>query len=153
MGIKSSPQSETCPVARALDIVGDRWSFLIIRDAFDGTQRFSEFQRNLRLSKSVLAIRLQSLVATGILEIIPDLDGSAYSRYTLTEKGRGLFLTIVSLRQWGEDYLFRPNEEHSVMLEQVSRKPVRKLQLRSHSGKALDARGVFVEKVRSEKAL
>ncbi|MCQ0015188.1 winged helix-turn-helix transcriptional regulator [Actinomadura madurae] len=112
-----------CPVARAVDVIGDRWSLLIVRDAFDGITRFSEFQRNLGLAKNILSSRLRELVAHGILEIIPATDGSAYHEYALTEKGRDLFVILVSLRQWGEDHLFEDAEQHSVMLDAETESP------------------------------
>lgn len=87
----------------------DRWSLLIVRDAFDGIRRFSEFQRNLGLAKNILSSRLRELVAHDILEILPGADGSAYHEYALTPKGRDLFVILVSLRQWGEEHLFRPH--------------------------------------------
>ena len=134
-------------MARSLDIIGDRWSMLIVRNAFDGMSRFSDFQRDLKLSKSILASRLHALVAHGILELEPGEDGSAYKTYRLTEKGRGLFHVIVGLRQWGESFLFAPPEEHSLLIERATRKPVRRLDLRSATGKSLTPDDVLVQKV------
>lgn len=139
--------SETCPVARSLEVIGDRWSLLIVRDAFDGIRRFSEYQRNLGLSKSVLASRLHELVKEGVLKVIPGENGSAYQAYELTEKGRGLFHIIVGLRQWGESFLFSRNEAHSVMIERSSGKPVGKLTLRTKAGRVLVPEDVAVNKV------
>ncbi|MFV8767670.1 winged helix-turn-helix transcriptional regulator, partial [Yersinia enterocolitica] len=95
-------EAEECPVARTLEILGDRWSLMIIRDAFDGIRRFGEFRNNLGLAKNILAGRLHDLVEHGILRVAPASDGSAYHEYVLTEKGHQLFPIIVSLRQWGE---------------------------------------------------
>jgi len=80
-----------CAVARPLDVIGDSWSLLIVRDAFDGLRRFGEFQKSLGLAKNILSARLRSLVDHGVLEAVPASDGSAYQEYVLTEKGRGLF--------------------------------------------------------------
>ena len=66
-----------CPVARALEILGDRWALMILRDAFDGLRRFSEFQKNLGLAKNILASRLKLLVESGLLMTQPASDGSA----------------------------------------------------------------------------
>ena len=90
-----------CPVARSLDVIGDWWSLLIIRDAFEGVRRFSEFQTGLSIAKGMLATRLRDLTDRGVLETAPASDGSAYKEYILTERGRGLFLAIVALRQMG----------------------------------------------------
>ena len=136
-----------CPVARAVDVIGDRWSLLIVRDAFDGIRRFSEFQRNLGLAKNILSSRLRELVAHGILEIQPGADGSAYHEYALTPKGRDLFVILVSLRQWGEDHLFDETEEHSVLLDTKSGQPLRKLQVTDHTGQVLDSDHAVVRKV------
>ena len=65
-----------CPTARAADIIGDRWSLLIVRDAFDGSSRFSQFQRNLRIAKNILTDRLKTLVEQGIFEVRPNEQGT-----------------------------------------------------------------------------
>ena len=93
--------TSTCPIARTLDVIGDWWSLLIVRDAFLGKRRFGEFQKSLGLAKNILCIRLQKLVSHEILETGPASDGSAYQEYRLTEKGRSLYLVLVALRQWG----------------------------------------------------
>lgn len=89
-----------CPVARSLDAVGDRWSMLVVRDAFAGKRRFGEFVESLGIAKNILTDRLKKLVAAGVLETVPAADGSAYRDYVLTEKGRGLFVVLVALGQW-----------------------------------------------------
>ncbi|TWA74026.1 HxlR family transcriptional regulator [Azospirillum brasilense] len=126
-----------CPVARSLDVIGDWWSLLIIRDAFDGVRRFSEFQTGLGIAKGMLATRLRDLTGRGILETAPASDGSAYREYVLTEKGRGLFLVIVALRQWGEEHLYRPGEPHSSLVDAESGAPVARLELRARNGRPL----------------
>ena len=126
-----------CPVARALDVIGDWWSLLIIRDAFDGVRRFSEFQTGLGIAKGMLATRLRDLTERGILETAPASDGSAYREYVLTEKGRGLFLVIVALRQWGEDHLYGADEPRSALVERGSGAPVARLELIAEDGRSL----------------
>lgn len=106
----ASPQNSECPVARTLDVIGDRWSLMIIRDAFDDIRRFSEFQKSLGVAKNILASRLKALVEVGVFDVRPASDGSAYKEYVLTEKGREIFPVVVSLRQWGERFLFEPGE-------------------------------------------
>ncbi|HUN97589.1 MAG TPA: helix-turn-helix domain-containing protein, partial [Bradyrhizobium sp.] len=99
---RTSMADADCPVARALDVIGDWWSLLIVRDAFDGIRRFGDFQKNLGVSKGILASRLRDLVELGILATAPVSDDSAYQEYVLTEKGDDLFPVVVGLRQWGE---------------------------------------------------
>lgn len=140
-------KKSTCPVFRTLDEVGDRWSLLIVRDAFDGVRRFGEFQQNLGVSRGILASRLHDLVARGILETIPASDGSAYREYVLTEKGRGLFPVVVALRQWGEDHCFTPGERHSTLVDNKSESPVARLEVRSKTGHVLKSTDTNVKKV------
>ena len=135
---RTSHKKAKCPVARPLDAIGDWWSLLIVRDAFDGLRRFGEFQKNLGLAKNILAARLRNLVAHGILETVPASDGSAYQEYVLTEKGRGLFPLLVALRQWGEDFFFTPDEAHVQLVDRKRGQPVRRLELRSQDGRLLN---------------
>lgn len=132
-----SMRNAECPVARALDVIGDWWSLLIIRDAFDGIRRFGGFQTNLGIAKGMLATRLRDLTERGILTIAPASDGSAYNEYVLTAKGRALFLVIVALRQWGEDHLYGPGEPRSSLVDAERGAPVARLDLRAKDGRAL----------------
>jgi len=136
-----------CPVARALDKIGDWWSLLIIRDAFDGMRRFGEFQRSLGISKGILTARLKHLVAIGVLETAPVSEEDGYQEYLLTDKGRGLFLVTVSLRQWGEDHCFGKSEDHSVLVEKANGQRVPRLALRGRDGKEIGESATFVRKV------
>jgi len=136
-----------CPVARALDEIGDWWSLLIIRDAFDGMRRFSEFQKSLGISKGILTARLKYLVAIGVLETAPIGDDGGYQEYVLTPKGRELFLVNVSLRQWGEDHCFDKSERHSLLVEKTSGQRVQRLALRGRDGKELDDSTTVVRKL------
>ncbi|AFK62299.1 transcriptional regulator [Advenella kashmirensis WT001] len=128
MAVQQKKQDETCPVARSVNLVGDRWSLLLVRDAFDGKRRFSDFQRDLGIARSILTDRLRNLVQAGIFEVRPASDGSAYQEYALTPKGETLFPVIVALRQWGEQHLFAPQEAHSQLIDIQSGKPLRLMQ-------------------------
>ena len=124
---KEAIAAEPCPVARSVDLIGDRWALLIVRDAFDGVRRFSEFQRNLGVARNILADRLRRLVEAGILAIQPNAKGGAYQEYVLTERGQRLFAVVVALRQWGERELFAPGEAHSDLVEMKTGKPLRRM--------------------------
>ena len=93
-----------CSIARSLDVIGPWWALLIIRDAFMGVRRFKDFEKSLRIAKNTLTTRLNSLVDGGILERVPDPQGSQYLEYQLTEKGLALFPVIVALSQWGDKW-------------------------------------------------
>lgn len=132
-----SSHRHECPVARASEVIGDRWSLLIVRDAFDDIRRFSEFQKSLGVAKNILAARLKALVEVGVFEICPASDGSAYKEYVLTEKGRELFPIVVSLRQWGERFQFAPHEIRSVLMDNATGQPVMRMAVQSASGETL----------------
>lgn len=142
---RTSHRDASCPVARPLDAIGDWWSLLIVRDAFDGLRRFGEFRRSLGLAKNILSARLKNLVDHGILDMVPATDGSAYKEYKLTEKGRGLFLVVVALRQWGEDWFFDSGETHVRLVDRRNERPVRKLELRSNDGRLLGPEDTIVK--------
>lgn len=144
---RTSFEEADCPIARSLDVIGDWWSLLIVRDAFDGVHRFSDFQKGLGVSKGILAARLRELVARGVLETTPASDGSAYQDYVLSKKGCDLFPVIVALRQWGEHHCFLPGEPHSTLVENETGKPIRRLELRSRSGRPLTSVDTKVKKV------
>ncbi|MFH8726274.1 winged helix-turn-helix transcriptional regulator [Streptomyces termitum] len=105
-----------CPVARALDLVGDRWSLLVVRDAMDGARAFTEFQRRTGIARNILTERLRRLTAHGVLTQRTAPSGRR-QEYVLTDAGRDLFSVVLTLRQWGERHAFAPGEEHSVLVD------------------------------------
>ena len=136
-----------CPVARSLDVLGDWWTLLIVRDAFDGMRRFGEFQRSLGISKGILAARLKALEEADILRPEVPADGGARSDYVLTAKGQDLFKVVVGLRLWGEAHCFQPGEPHSVLVETSSEKPVGPLLLNDAHGRTLEPSATRVRKL------
>jgi DNA-binding HxlR family transcriptional regulator len=98
-------EGQNCSIARALEIVGERWTLLIIRDVFLGLRRFDEIQSNLGIARNVLTDRLNRLVEEGILERVRYSERPERYEYRLTEKGRELTIALTALRQWGDTYL------------------------------------------------
>ena len=98
-------QGQNCSIARALELVGERWTLLIIRDAFLGLRRFDEFQESLDISRNVLTDRLNRLVEEGIFEAIPYGIRQDRYDYQLTRMGLDLHVALIGLRQWGDKYL------------------------------------------------
>lgn len=141
---RTSMDDASCPVARALDTIGDWWALLIVRESFAGVRRFGDFQKRLGLAKNILATRLRSLVAEGILEMRPASDGSAYQEYVLTKKGRALYKVMVALHQWGHEHLFEEGEPCTALLERATGKPLPTLEVRSADGTALAVRDLIV---------
>jgi DNA-binding HxlR family transcriptional regulator len=103
--LKRDYEGQNCSIARALEIVGERWTLLIVRDAFLGRRRFDEFQESLGISRNVLTERLGRLVEEGILERVRYQERPDRYEYRLTQKGRDLHLALTGLRQWGDAYL------------------------------------------------
>ncbi|HTH54030.1 MAG TPA: helix-turn-helix domain-containing protein [Edaphobacter sp.] len=141
---RKSNGSSVCPVARSLDVVGEWWSLLIVRDAMLGVKRFSEFERRLGMAKNILTVRLKRLVEEGVLRVVPASDGSAYHEYELTKKGEDLLPALVALRQWGEKYMFARGDDHSLLLDARNRKPLAQMVVKSEDGRELGVDDVEV---------
>ena len=114
----SVPES-SCSIARSLGVLGERWTFLILRDAFLGSTRFAEFRRSLGVAPDVLSDRLATLVEYGVMEREPYQEPGARSRfaYRLTPAGQELHVVLSALQQWGDEHLPRP--EGPSMLRRV----------------------------------
>jgi len=97
-------KTQACPIAGALEVVGERWSLLIVRDVFLGLRRFDQIQANLGIARNVLQARLRRLVDQGVLERRPYQERPPRHEYRLTEKGLDLWPTVVALMQWGDRY-------------------------------------------------
>ena len=99
--------TSNCSIQRTLDLIGDRWSLLVLREAFNGVRRFDDLSGHLGVSDSVLSRRLQALVDAGILARTPyRAEGSrTRNEYRLTERGLDLFPIIIGLLQWGDRYV------------------------------------------------
>jgi DNA-binding HxlR family transcriptional regulator len=109
-----------CSVARSLEVIGEWWTLLIVRDAFLGVTRFDEFASRLGIARNVLTSRLDTLVEAGVMERVPYEEGERprYD-YKLTRMGRDLYPVVVTLRQWGDRWLTGEGRE-PVLLEHVT---------------------------------
>ncbi|MET9930530.1 MULTISPECIES: helix-turn-helix domain-containing protein [unclassified Streptomyces] len=135
-----------CPVARTLDLVGDRWSLLLVRDAMDGARSFTEFQRRTGIARNILTDRLRKLTAHGLLTQRTAPSGRR-REYVLTSAGRALFPVILTLRQWGERHAFAPGETHSALVDEHGT-PVPELVPTGTDGTRLDADTTHVQRTR-----
>ncbi|MFD5143352.1 winged helix-turn-helix transcriptional regulator [Streptomyces sp. NPDC058401] len=113
-----------CSIAQALDVVGDWWTLLIVRDAARGVHRFDEFQRELGMSRKVLTERLKLLVEAGVLTREPYQDRPVRHAYRLTPRGRGLLPVLVALQDWGDTWILGEGEMTATTHE-ASREAVR----------------------------
>ena len=130
----------TCSIGRAMDILGERWTLLILRECFYGVRRFSVMQRNLGIARNILSARLQLLVRTGILEKRRYQEEPERFEYKLTEKGLGLYPAVVAIMRWGDEHLC---EEGPPVVLRHSLRPARRprARLRALPRRARPARG------------
>jgi DNA-binding HxlR family transcriptional regulator len=144
---RTSLSEAICPVARSLDEIGDWWTMLIIRDAFAGIKRFSDFQKSLGLAKNILSARLRTLVENGILTKQLSSAESARGEYHLTDKGRRLRVVLTALRQWGEENLFAEGEP---MMEarDPSNRPLARIRLMDQDGGPLEPEDIVITRGR-----
>lgn len=129
-----------CSAARSLELLGDRWALLLIRELMFGTHRFDDFASHLGIARNVLADRLSRMTAAGILVQKPLRDDALRQGYYLTEMGEGLLPVLVSLLQWGDRWLQTPDTVPLRVVERVSGAELAPIRLRSASGAELTHR-------------
>jgi DNA-binding HxlR family transcriptional regulator len=100
----SGLQEQNCSIARTVAVLGERWTLVILREAFNRRRRFEDIQRDLGIARNILADRLQTLVAEGILERRAYQQRPERFEYRLTDKGRDLYPVMIALMQWGDRY-------------------------------------------------
>ena len=136
-----------CSVARTVDLLGDWWTPLVLREAFLGVRRFDDMQRELGIGRNVLTQRLKRLVEEQLLERVRYQEKPDRYEYHLTEKGASLFAILVALRQWGEEHLFVEGERHSVLLDVETERPLPRLEPIGADGRPITHRNAYVRKV------
>ena len=141
---RKSFEHAACPVARSLDVLGDWWTLLIVRNALHGATRFTDFQQNLGMAKNILSARLQQLVSDGVFETRPSPERADRQEYHLTDKGRRLQVVLLALRQWGEDHLFAEGEEMTELVDKESGEAPARLEVISKEGRPLGPDGLEV---------
>src|SRR3954447_14929042 len=128
----------SCAIPPAVELIGEKWAFLILRGALNGLQHFEEFQAGLGIARNILSDRLAKMVAGGILERSSDASDRRKVIYSLTAKGEGLLPVVLALRQWGENWGY--GEMKVVLADTRDHKPVRKICVLSHDGRELSLR-------------
>jgi DNA-binding HxlR family transcriptional regulator len=129
-----------CGVAQAAQQIGDKWTLVILRDAFNGMNRYDDFARHLGVASNVLAARLSALVDADILYRRPVVgDGRAFE-YKLTPKGLDLYPLIVFLHQWGDRWMPKPRGRRLEVVDRKTLRPVRAVQVHDADGRPLAAR-------------
>ena len=125
-----------CSLPAALEAMGERWSFLIMRASFNGLHHFEEFQQELGIARNILANRLGRLVEHGILERRALPEDRRKIEYCLTDKGFALLPTMVALRQWGERWE-TGEPAFPILVDERDRKPIQQVAVLSHDGRVL----------------
>jgi DNA-binding HxlR family transcriptional regulator len=136
--------NKQCSMARAMAVVGDRWSILILREAFYGVKRFDEFEYYVGIAPNILSNRLKRLVDAGVLTRSPLPEHAGRYDYVLTEKGRDFFPAYLALKKWGDDWLAEAEGPQVVFRERGAGRAVEYPELRTASGRRLRLEDVEV---------
>ncbi|MDA8016267.1 MAG: helix-turn-helix transcriptional regulator [Thermoanaerobaculia bacterium] len=144
MGRKRFDQM-SCSVAQALEVLGDWWTLLIVREAFFGTRRFSDFSRHLGLAKNTLSDRLSHLVENGILERVDSGKTGTRYEYRLTAKGHDLLPVLTALRQWSDEWVYGEGAEPTIVRDRATGRRLPKMVPRDVEGRELSSRDLFAE--------
>lgn len=127
--------AQRCPLPSAIDLIGEKWAFLIVRGALNGLQHFEEFQACLGIARNILSDRLAKMVTGGILQRAADPADRRKVIYSLTAKGAGLLPVVLALRQWGLEWGHGSND--LVAADLRDRKPIRRIAIHAHDGREL----------------
>ena len=129
-----------CSIANALDLIGEWWTILILREAFFGTRRFEDFQQHLGIARNILTARLRKLCDSGVLERVPVKEGAKRHEYKLTKMGRDLQPTLIALTQWGDRWLHTTEGAPVKFIERASGEEIADVAILSKDGRELNAR-------------
>ena len=132
-----------CSIANALDLIGEWWTILILREAFFGTRRFEDFQQHLGIARNILTARLKKLCDSGVLQRVPIKAGAKRHEYRLTAMGRDLNPTLIALTQWGDRWLHEKGAPVK-FIEQATGEEIAEVGILSKQGKKLDARDLVL---------
>jgi DNA-binding HxlR family transcriptional regulator len=133
---------ETCPVARGLSVIGDRWTMLVLRDCFLGYRRFDQMHARLGITRHVLADRLRKLEAAGVLRREPYQERPLRHDYRLTERGKALYPVLVTLIDWANTHLPPPGAPAVTLIARDSGAPVTPVLIDADSGMEITLRSV-----------
>jgi DNA-binding HxlR family transcriptional regulator len=124
-----------CPIPQSIELIGEKWAFLILRGAFNGLRHFEEFQAGLGIARNILSDRLGKLVAGGILERSPDPDDRRKVIYALSRKGEALLPVLLAVRQWGEEW--GHGSQEIILADRRDGLPIRRICVQSQDGREL----------------
>jgi len=135
---------DNCSIARALEILGDWWTLLVVREAFLGVRRFADFAANLSIARNILARRLDHLVDHGVMtRVDAGVHGTRYE-YELTPMGKDLVTAITALRQWGDRWVFGEGNEPVVVRDRRTGRPIPRVRILDEAGAPISGRDLEV---------
>ena len=141
---RASFEDMSCSVARSLEVIGEWWTLLIVRDAFFGVTRFEEFQARLGIARNILAKRLDTLVEHGVLERRSYDDARGRADYVLTDKGKALWPVLATIRQWGDEWIVGAGNEPIAMVHATCGEQTTAVLTCDHCRQELEPRDVRV---------
>src|SRR5258708_39084 len=137
-----SVKSMNCSVARTLSVVGERWTMLILREAFLGRHRFDEFQAGTGIARNILSTRLQALVGNGIFERKQGAGAERHVEYRLTKKGQDLYPIMLALMKWGDSWMADEDGPPMTLMHRECGHKTAPTLICSHCGEAIDPRAM-----------
>ena len=140
---RKSLEGYNCSLARTLDIIGDQWSLLILREAFLGVETFSGFHKGVGVARNILSDRLERMVEYNILTKKPT--SAKRYRYTLTKRGKELLPALIAIMQWGDKWIFGSEGEPVRVLDRKTRSPIQKIGIESRAGQFLELNDLLFE--------
>ena len=138
--MKKSKTTLNCSIADTLELIGEGWTILILREAFFGCRRFEDFQKHLGIARNILTTRLHKLVEGGILERKPIKEGGKRQEYRLTPMGRDLYPVLITLTQWGDRWLRTEEGPPVKFIERNTGEEIAKVTIQSKTGREIKAR-------------
>jgi DNA-binding HxlR family transcriptional regulator len=144
-GVKQSRlANKECSMARAMEVVGDRWSILILREAYYGVKRFDEFEYYVGIAPNILSNRLKRFIDADVMTRVPLPEHAGRFEYVLTKKGRDFFPAYLALKKWGDDWLAESAGPQVIFRERSAGRPIECPEWRTPSGKPLRLEDVEV---------
>ena len=127
-----------CPLPSAVELIGEKWAFLLLRGALNGLRHFEEFQAGLGIARNILSDRLGKLVGGGVLARTRDSNDRRKVVYSLTSKGEALLPVVLALRQWGEDW--GHGRQELILVDRLEGRPIRRICVQGEDGRELGLR-------------
>lgn len=141
---REEAEKQNCSLANALNLIGDFWVILILREAFFGSSRFDDFQQHLGIARNILTARLKMLCEHGILQRIPIKTGARRHAYKLTQKGYDLYPVLMVLTQWGDRWLHQPGDIPMKFLDRATGEEIAEIAIQSNDGRKLSVMDIQI---------